>query len=306
MRKRIFTVIIALILAVSNVNATGYPVFDISGWLAAIDQLYSQYEMVMNTITQIENQYNMIQQNIERAKGIDWENIRFDGDFDIRDDIKDANKRVNRLLNSARNIKDLMTKPSINCGYGSYSLADLCGMNGAEHNFFAACKDTTNYMTDNMKMAVTGIVEGLDADQKRSIWTKYGISPRNYVFVQQSIAQVKDGASKLMAKVNEEARNMKREEDTLRKNNIVKAATESRDSEGNITQGAANEAQLYLSSELVDKTSELTESVEDMAAAVANKMIAEENEKQAEADELEAAQKQLEVVESRVPNYFKK
>ena len=109
-----------------------------------------------------------------------------------------------------------------------------------------------------------------------------------------------------MAKVNEEARNMKREEDTLRKNNIVKAATESRDSEGNITQGAANEAQLYLSSELVDKTSELTESVEDMAAAVANKMIAEENEKQAEADELEAAQEQLEAVESRVPNYFKK
>lgn len=306
MKKRFFTIMIALILAVSNVNATGYPVFDISGWLAAIDQLYSQYEMVMNTITQIENQYNMIQQNIERAKGIDWENIRFDGDFDIRDDIKDANKRVNRLLTSARNIKSLMTSPSINCGYGTYSLADLCGMNGAEHNFFAACKDTTTYMTDNMKIAVDGIINGLDSKQKMSIWTKYGISPKNYVFVQQSIAQVKDGASKLMAKVNEEARNMKREEDSLRKNNIVKAATESRDSEGNITQGAASEAQIYLTSELIDRTSELTEAVEDMAAASANKMIAEENQKQAEADEREAAQKQIEAIDSRVPNYFKK
>ena len=306
MKKKIFTVTFAVIFTVTNLNATGYPVFDISGWLAAIDQLYSQYEMVMNTVTQIENQYNMIQQNIERAKGIDWENIRFDGDFDIRDDIKDANKRVNRLLNSARNIKTLMTNNSIVCGTQSYSLADLCGMNGAEHNFFSACTDIKNYMTENMKNAVNGIVEGLDEEQKRSIWIKYGISPRNYIFAQQSIASVKDGAAKLMAKVNEEARNMKREEDTLRKNAIVQAATESRDSEGNITQGATNEAQLYLSSELIDKTSELTEAVEDMAAASANKMIAEEHEKQVEADEREEAQKQIEIIQNKVPYYFKK
>lgn len=64
--------------------------------------------MVMNTITQIENQYQQIQQAVERAKSIDWDNIRFDGDFDIRNDIKDANKRVNKLLNQTRQIKNTL------------------------------------------------------------------------------------------------------------------------------------------------------------------------------------------------------
>lgn len=306
MKRKFLSLFAGITLAVSPIHATGYPVFDVSGWLAAIDQLYQQYDMVMNTITQIENQYNMIQQNIERAKSIDWDNIHFDGDFDIRNDIRDANKRVNRLLTCSRNIKFLMTSPSIQCGYGSYSLADLCGMNGAEHNFFAACVDTEKHMTDSMQTAVKGITEGLSDKQKMAIWAKYGISPKNYIFVQQSVAQVKDGAAKVMAKVTEEARKMKREEDTARKNNIILAAYESVDSEGNITEGAANEAQLQLTGELVDRTSELTEAVEDMANVTASKMIAEENQKQAEADEIRAQQKQQEAIDKRVPDYFKK
>lgn len=306
MKRKFLSIIAGACLAITPISATGYPVFDVSGWLTAIDQLYQQYDMVMNTITQIENQYNMIQQNIERAKSIDWDNIQFDGDFDIRNDIRDANKRVNRLLTSSRNIKSLMTSPSIQCGYGSYSLADLCGMNGAEHNFFAACTDTEKYMTDSMEYAVKAITEGLTTKQKRAIWAKYGIGPKNYIFVQQSVAQVKSAASKVMAKVTEEARNMKREEDTIRKNNILKAAYESLDSDGNITEGAANEAQLQLTGELVDRTSDLTEAVEDMANVTASKMIADENQKQAEADEIEAQQKMQEAIDKRVPDYFKK
>lgn len=306
MKRKFLSIIAGACLAITPISATGYPVFDVSGWLTAIDQLYQQYDMVMNTITQIENQYNMIQQNIERAKSIDWDNIQFDGDFDIRNDIRDANKRVNRLLTSSRNIKSLMTSPSIQCGYGSYSLADLCGMNGAEHNFFAACTDTEKYMTDSMEYAVKAITEGLTTKQKRAIWAKYGIGPKNYIFVQQSVAQVKSAASKVMAKVTEEARNMKREEDTIRKNNILKAAYESLDSDGNITEGAANEAQLQLTGELVDRTSELTEAVEDMANVTASKMIADENQKQAEADEIEAQQRMQEAIDKRVPDYFKK
>ena len=306
MKRKFLSIIAGACLAITPISATGYPVFDVSGWLTAIDQLYQQYDMVMNTITQIENQYNMIQQNIERAKSIDWDNIQFDGDFDIRNDIRDANKRVNRLLTSSRNIKSLMTSPSFQCGYGSYSLADLCGMNGAEHNFFAACTDTEKYMTDSMEYAVKAITEGLTTKQKRAIWAKYGIGPKNYIFVQQSVAQVKSAASKVMAKVTEEARNMKREEDTIRKNNILKAAYESLDSDGNITEGAANEAQLQLTGELVDRTSDLTEAVEDMANVTASKMIADENQKQAEADEIEAQQRMQEAIDKRVPDYFKK
>ena len=58
----------------STAFSTGYPVFDASNWLGTIDQLFQMYDMVQNTITQIENQYKSIQQAVERAKAIDWDN----------------------------------------------------------------------------------------------------------------------------------------------------------------------------------------------------------------------------------------
>ena len=98
----------------------------VSNWLTAIDTLYTNYDMIMNSITQIENQYKRIQQAIENAKGIDWENIQFDGDFDIRDDIKNANRRVNSLLSQANAIKDTLNTTIIQTDGSSYSLADIC------------------------------------------------------------------------------------------------------------------------------------------------------------------------------------
>ena len=198
MKKKLLSLITCAMLVTTTlpVHATGYPVFDISGWLTAIDQLYQQYDMVMNTITQIENQYQQIQQAVERAKSIDWDNIRFDGDFDIRNDIKDANKRVNKLLNQARQIKNTLTTPNIDCENGRYSLAYLCGMGSPDHNFFSACKDVESYMTDSMKFSIDAIEGNLTEKQKMMIWKKYGISPKNYLFVQQSVAQVKTQASK--------------------------------------------------------------------------------------------------------------
>ena len=201
MRKKLVTAYVLIMLGFSqrNVFATGYPVFDVSGWLAAIDQIYKQYEMVMNTVTQIENQYNMIKQQVERAKAIDWSNITFDGDFDIRNDIRDATKRVNRLLTSARNIKQLMTRPSITCGNVRYSIADLVGAGTTNNddlwendkNLLTACKDYSYYMEQSMNTVVEGLTEGLTPEQKKAIWVKYGISPRNYAFVQQSVNAVK-------------------------------------------------------------------------------------------------------------------
>lgn len=246
--KKLLPLITGIILGISPLHATGYPVFDISAWLMAIDQLYQQYDMVMNTITQIENQYQQIQQAVERAKSIDWDNIRFDGDFDIRNDIKDANKRVNKLLNQARQIQNTLTNPNIDCGNGRYSLADLCGMGSPDHNFFSACKDVETYMTDSMKFSIDAIEGNLTEKQKMTIWKKYGISPKNYLFVQQSVAQVKKSASKALAKATEEANQLQREDRIAKTNAIIQAAYAQTDSNGNMTEAAANEVSLYLSS----------------------------------------------------------
>lgn len=305
-KQTIASLIIGLSISVPSVFATGYPVFDISGWLTAIDQLYQQYDMVMNSITTIENQYQQIQNAVERAKSIDWNNIRFDGDFDIRNDIRDANKRVNRLLNQARSIKNTLTTPTIDCGYGRYSIADLCGMNGAEHNFFAATNMMGKYMTDTMSSTIKDIEKGLTKKQRVAIWAKYGISPKNYLFVQQSVSNVQAKAATVMSKATDEAVQLKREDTIAKTNSIISAAYSQTDSDGNMTDTASKEADLYLSQQMVDELLSLQESINEMASLQASRMIAEENQKQAEADEMAAEQRRQDSFDSKIPDSFRK
>lgn len=306
MHKKIYSLVASVLLAFSSIpiHAAGLAVFDISGWLTAIDQLYAQYDMVMNSITQIQNQYMQIQQAVERAKTIDWDNIRFDGDFDIRNDITNANRRINSLLNQAQQIQYTLTTPSIDCGYGQYSIADLCGMGTANHNFFSACKDAEKYMSTGMKSAINALEGNLTDQQRILIWKKYGISPRNYLYVQQAVSMVQTQATKIMAKVTEEAKQLQREERIAKTNAIIQAAYSQTDSYGNMTQAAANEASLFLSQQVIDGLMTLEEAINEMASLSASKMICEENEKQAEAAEIEAEQKRQEIFEQKVPDSF--
>lgn len=293
MKKRLVSFVAAAMLFAflpSTSFTTGYPVFDASNWLSAIDQLYQMYDMVNNTITQIENQYKSIQQSIEAAKSIDWDNIRFDGDFDIRNDIKDANKRVNKLLTQARNIKQTLTTPSINCGNVKYSIADLCGATSSDmwesrKNLLTAVSDYKYYMTSTMKSAVDSVVEGLNDEQQKAIWAKYGISPKNYVFVQQSTSKVMDAAMKVMGKATEQAQELSMEEKIARGNTIIEAALQNLDSNGQPTAAGMQEAQLHLTQMVQEQLLELGFTMSEIADMVAAKMIAEDAQKQAEADE---------------------
>ena len=314
MKKRFLYLTFTALLACSTPNfvfATGYPVFDVSGWLAAIDQLYGAYDMVNNTITQIENQYTQIQQAVERAKSIDWDNIRFDGDFDIRNDIKDANKRVDKLLTQARNIRKTITTPSINCGNVRYSIADLCGItdpeeSGVRKNILTALTDYKDYMSSTMKNAVDGIVEGLTDEQRQAIWTKYGISPQNYVFVQNAHTEVLKAASTILANATEQAYEAGLLETTTRSNSIIKAATESVDSNGNPTMSAMTEANMYLFQQLVEEMYGLKSAIYETGSLSAQLAMEQDAQKVAE-ENAEAEQQAIEErKESKVSSRFKK
>lgn len=314
MKKRFLYLIFTALLACSTPNfvfATGAPVFDVSGWLAAIDQLYEAYDMVNNTITQIENQYTQIQQAVERAKSIDWDNIRFDGDFDIRNDIKDANKRVDKLLTQARNIRKTITTPSINCGNVRYSIADLCGMSapdesGVRKNILTALTDYKDYMSSTMKNAVDGIVEGLTDEQRQAIWTKYGISPQNYVFVQNAHTEVLKAASSILANATEQAYEAGLLETTTRSNSIIKAATESVDSNGNPTMSAMTEANMYLFQQLVEEMYGLKSAIYETGSLSAQLAMEQDAQKVAE-ENAEAEQQDIQDRKNnKVSSRFKK
>ena len=276
----------------------------VSNWLTAIDTLYSNYDMIVNTITQIENQYKAINQAIENAKGIDWENIRFDGDFDIRDDIKDANKRVNRLLSQANAIKDSLNTSIISVNGQSYSLADICG-HGDEGKDFASCvSDVYGFMKGNMLQAAANAVGNLSEEQEKAIWAKYGISPKNYYLVAQASKLVRDKASTCIAATTDEARQMVREQKTASLNAIVQAAMEAKTADGTIPEGALQEATMLATKMMVDECISLREAVENAAAATAQKIIADENQKEVEAAEKLSEEKTTEILNSNVPGNF--
>lgn len=276
----------------------------VSNWLTAVDTLYSNYDMVMNTITQIENQYKAINQAIENAKGIDWENIRFNGDFDIRNDIQNANKRVNSLLSQANAIKDTLNTSIISVGGQSYSLADICG-HGDDGKDFASCvTDVYGYMKDNMMQAAASAVGNLSEAQEKAIWQKYGISPRNYYLVAQASKQVREKALTCIAATTEEARALVREEKIAKLNTVVKAAMEAKTSDGTIPEGALQEASMLASKLMVDECMSLREAVENAAAASAQKILAEEQQKEVEASEKLAEEISAEILNNNVPGNF--
>ena len=283
--------------AVNNI-----PIF--SNWLTAIDTLYSNYDMVMNTITQIENQYRTIQQAVENAKNIDWDNIQFDGDFDIRNDIKDANRRVNKLLTQARIIRNSLTTTIINADGASYSLADLCGAGDDGKNFGTCVSDIYGYMSSNLKQAAAAAVGNLSEAQEMAIWAKYGISPRNYYMVAQASKQVRNKALECIGKTTDEARELVRTEKITRTNNIVKAAMEAKTADGTIPQGALDEASLLASQMMIDQCISLEEAVNDAAAVIAQKLIAEEKEKEAEASEKMAEKESEKFERNNLPGSF--
>ena len=298
------------VLVVSHISAQSIvhdPINNIpilSNWLTAIDTLYANYDMIMNTITQIENQYRAINQAIENAKGIDWENIRFDGDFDIRDDIRDANKRINRLLSQANAIKNTLNTSIISAGGQSYSLADLCG-HGDDGKDFASCvTDVYGYMKSNMMKAAANAVGNLSDEQEKAIWQKYGISPRNYYLVAQASKQVRNKALTCIAATTDEARAIVRDEKITKLNTIVQAAMEAKTADGTIPEGALQEATLLASQMMVDQCISLQEAVENAASAVAQKILADENNKEVEAAEKFAEEKSSEILNNSVPGNF--
>lgn len=276
----------------------------LSNWLTSIDELYANYDMIMNSVKQIENQYKTIQQAIENAKGIDWENIQFDGDFDIRDDIRNANKRVNALLSQVNAIKGTLNTTIIQTDGASYSLADICGA-GDDGKGFAACvKDVYGHMKTNLLSAATSAVGNLSEEQEKAIWAKYGISPRNYYLVAQTSKLVRDKALTCIAATTEEARALVREEKIAKTHAIVNAALEAKTSDGTIPEGAMSEASLLISQMMVDECMSLREAIENAAAVTSQKLIADEQVNEVEASEKLAEEKSIEIQNNNVPAGF--
>ncbi len=268
--KKISKFIIALFISLNMVAfsfSAGTPVFDVSNLLTAIDQLYSSYDMVMNTLKQIEQGYQQFQFYLEQAKSWDLENISWDGDLDFRDEIKSVTNRVNKQITNIRKIEEIFTTKQYSAGGMTFTVADLVGAGDRDRDLLDVMRNVGNEMKNSWDQAAEALVNELSEDQKRAIWQKYGISPINFTYMQQKKQLLQNVADQFIAyaTAESEALEAQAEADVAVADAVVQEATNG----GEHTEKELLQQNLVLFRELIKNISDLKLAVRQAAGQTA-------------------------------------
>ena len=268
MKKKFKLVVIALLFTnISFINAAGLLTFDASNWIASIDQLYSSYDMVMNTLKQIEQGYQQFQFYLEQAKSWDLDNISWDGDLDFRDEIKSVTNRVNKQITNIRKIEEIFTTKQYSVGGMTFTVADLVGAGDRDRDLLDVMRNVGNEMKNSWDQAAEALVNELSEDQKRAIWQKYGISPINFTYMQQKKQLLQNVADQFIAyaTAESEALEAQAEADVAVADAVVQEATNG----GEHTEKELMQQNLVISRELIKNISDLKLAVRQAAGQTA-------------------------------------
>ena len=290
-------------------GAQGMAVFDFSNWLSAIDQVYAMYDQIQNTINMVENQYKQIQQTVEAARGIDWSNpntyFTYNGLENLRSDLQNSGARLNRLITETRNLQTSLAQPSLQFGGQRYSVADLFGLGDPDRNLITAFEDTANWLGDSMSGVVRTLADGLTDEQKIAIWRKYGVSPENYLYAKQVSTYVAESARKVLSRTSEDAKQLLYDSQETAAE-IVKVARETRDPDGNSTEGAFRDANLALLDLCNSSIHGLADAVDDFAGMYASKVMADEQLSNQDEEKLRQTIQNNKTINSRVSDSFRR
>ena len=125
---------------------------------------------------------------------------------------------------------------------------------------------------NNWDYAADALVNGLSEEQSMAIWQKYGISPKNYTYMQQKKIMLKDVTSKIMAAATEEAVALQTEADMALANAVLEEATTGEEhTEKELLQQIA-----VLIRELIGGTSSLKGSLNQAAAQTAYQLAVQD------------------------------
>lgn len=268
MKKKFKLVVIALLFTnISFINAAGLLTFDASNWLTAIDQLYSSYDMVMNTLKQIEQGYEQFQFHLEQAKSWDLDNISWDGDLDFRDEIKSVTNRVNKQITNIRKIEEIFTTTQYSAGGMTFTVADLVGAGGKDKDLLDVMRNVGSEIKNSWDQAAEALVNELSEDQKRAIWQKYGISPKNFTYMQQKKQLVQNVADQFIAYATAESKALEAQAaaDLALADAVVQEATNGNEH----TEKELLQQNLVLSRELIKNISDLKLAVRQAAGQTA-------------------------------------
>lgn len=288
MRKiiRILFLTVTVLLG-TGLSAQGYPVFDNMGLLAGIDRFYQGYDQLMNTITMIEQNYQQIEQAIKQAQSWSFEDLDFnDGNalvnIDIRDEIADATKQVDRQMNNIRKIRDTFEKENMTIGGLTFSMKDLAGLGDKDKTMDKIIKEAIETEKNDFKEGFKKIALGVTEEEAQAIWAKYGLSPQNFIMVKAVDKKMQEVSANVFAGASETVQKMQFEEISGRTNPVVKKLLEDPDS---VTEKDIQQAEVLLGKLHGELLVNLQNALNQYAAYTAWKDRYEQTKKEAEEED---------------------
>lgn len=263
-----------------------WPVFDAANWLSSIEKFYQGYDQIMNTLQMIEQNYQQIQMAIEQAKSWKFEDLDFnDGNllenFDIRDEIQDATKQVNRQLNNVRKIRDTFEKENMQIGNKKFSMKDLAGLGDKDKTLIDIVKDTIVMEKNDFAAACEELTRQLTDEEKMVIWQKYGLSPQNFMMVKSLDQKMQKQVTTVMANANAKVEELRWGEDAAKTNAIIQKIFQGDD----LTEKELAQSQLLLDKLNGEKLSQLQDALNNSFAWLAWKDRRDEQKRQLEQEQ---------------------
>lgn len=172
MKKKIVFFVFTCFMQLA-LSAQGQPVIDIAHILETIQVATQTYQQVQNTIKQLEYQYQQTQMQLQNLQSFDFSSI---------DSITDAVSFVDKNLSFLRNTENRLKNMRVQIGKGSYDLASL----------YKSPDGVFNEMSDLWTRDLT-------KEEKARIYSRYGLDPKNYYYMQAWNGRVQEGAKKIAA-----------------------------------------------------------------------------------------------------------
>lgn len=284
--RQFFISTMLMLSAGVQVFASGLPVFDAANWLSSIEKFYQGYDQIMNTLQMIEQNYQQIQMAIEQAKSWKFEDLDFnDGNFlenfDIRDEIQDATKQVNRQLNNVRKIRDTFEKENMQIGNKKFSMKDLAGLGDKDKTLIDIVKDTIVMEKNDFAAACEELTKQLTDEEKMVIWQKYGLSPQNFMMVKNLDQKMQKQVTTVMANANAKVEELRWGEDAAKTNAIIQKIFQGDD----LTEKELAQSQLLLDKLNGEKLSQLQDALNNSFAWLAWKDRRDEQKRQLEQEQ---------------------
>jgi|GEM_PF-1046353 len=232
--RSVFLIVSVCIMMCSQAFAL-YPVHDspaavqrISQWMTAIDDLYTGYDHTMQLMKQLEQSYKSIQFSIEQAKNWKFDDIHWDGDIDIRDEMHQAYASINRQLNNIENIKYQLNDRQFKIGKGSYTIANIYGL-VPWNSFQSMDKDALNHKTadyaiedwladtfnDPCAAVYKDLTKNMTDEEVDAALRKHGISAGAQDVVESTINWVKDDIAYIMGESAKSVEDMQKEQQIM-------------------------------------------------------------------------------------------